>query len=75
MSTEELLELTAKVESYSNHPISNSICAAYEKQTGTKINAEKISIEEIAGHGIHAIIDGKQVYVVFLPIIPDSYFL
>ncbi len=63
MSTEELLELTAKVESYSNHPISNSICAAYEKQTGTKINAEKISIEEIAGHGIHAIIDGKQVYV------------
>ena len=63
MSAEELLELTAKVESYSNHPISNSICAAYEKQTGTKINAEKISIEEIAGHGIHAIIDGKQVYV------------
>lgn len=63
MSAEELLELTARVESYSNHPISNSICAAYEKQSGTKINAEKISIEEIAGHGIHAIIDGKQVYV------------
>ncbi len=63
MSAEELLELTARVESYSNHPISNSICAAYEKQSGTKINSEKISIEEIAGHGIHAIIDGKQVYV------------
>lgn len=59
MSAEELLELTARAECYSNHPISNSICAAYKKPLPT----EKITIEEIAGHGIHAVLDGKQVYV------------
>ena len=59
-SKEELLELAAHVEGYSNHPIANSVREAYGKEpdmnrvTGT---------EEIAGHGIHTFVDGKEVWL------------
>lgn len=56
----ELLEFAAYAESYSNHPIANSIIKAY----GKPIDNARISfVEEIAGHGIKAVIDNKQLYV------------
>lgn len=59
MEKDELLEITAMAESYSNHPISQSIRNACSKP----FDSERItSYEEIAGKGIKAVIDGKEVY-------------
>lgn len=54
-----LLEYAAYAENASSHPISLSLKNAY----GNKIDANKVSgIEEIAGHGVSAVVDGRKVY-------------
>lgn len=58
VSKEELLELTAHVESYSNHPISLSLKRAYSKEID---NGRISDVEEISGHGVIATVDGKKV--------------
>ena len=58
VSKEELLELTAYVESYSNHPISLSLKRAYGKEI---VNGRISDVEEISGHGVIATVDGKKV--------------
>ena len=56
----DLVEIAAYAECYSNHPISLSIKRAYGKQ----IDKSKIkSTEELSGRGIVAIINGKNVLV------------
>ena len=58
ISKDELLERTALGEANSNHPIAVSIAEAY----GKKINKNEIeSYKEVAGHGVEAIIRGKNV--------------
>lgn len=58
ITKEELLEMAAYVESYSNHPISKSLKEAY----GKAIDASKVSdVEEISGHGVKALVNGKWV--------------
>ena len=53
-----LLYFAAYAESGSSHPISQSLKKAY----GEKIDLEKVNnIEEIAGHGVQADVDGKKV--------------
>jgi Cd2+/Zn2+-exporting ATPase len=60
ITKEQLLELAAYVESYSNHPISRSLKDAY----GKDIDTSRVSdVEEISGHGVSALIDGKKVSV------------
>lgn len=60
ISERELLDLTATTESVSSHPIATSILKAY----GEPIDKTRIgNIEELSGRGIHAVIDGKSVYV------------
>ncbi|MEH2083484.1 MAG: heavy metal translocating P-type ATPase [Nostoc sp.] len=55
---QELLQLAAKVESHSNHPIAQSIRKAY----GGKIDEfEVIDYEEIAGYGIRAKVENRVV--------------
>lgn len=57
---EELLELTAYAESYSNHPIALSIKKAYDKN----IDKNRIlEISEIAGNGVRAEINGCSILV------------
>ena len=57
---EELLEIAAYGEGYSNHPIANSIRETY----GKTLSMERVTdTEEIAGHGIHTFIDGREVYL------------
>ncbi len=57
---EELLETAAYAESYSNHPISKSLKEAY----GRKIETDRVSdVEEISGHGVVALIDGRKAAV------------
>lgn len=55
---EELLELAALGESYSNHPIAVSIAEAYGKEPDS---SRVTDAEEIAGHGVRVMIDGKEV--------------
>lgn len=58
LSKESLLEYSALAESYSTHPIAVSILNDYKKN----IDKSRISeVEEISGHGIRAMIDGKEV--------------
>lgn len=58
MSDDEILEYLALCESYSNHYIAKSILTSY----GKEIDKERIKDHsEIAGHGIKAVIDGKEV--------------
>lgn len=55
---DELLRTAAYAESHSNHPIAESIRAAY----GEQISKDIISnYNEISGHGIEATIEGKTV--------------
>ena len=60
VSKEELLELIAHAESYSNHPISLSLKRAYSKEID---NGRISDVEEISGHGVIATVDGKKVMV------------
>ena len=58
ISSEEFTEICALCENYSNHPIAKSVKEYYQKP----VDAARIShVEEIAGFGIRASIDGKSV--------------
>ncbi len=55
-----LVELAALAECASSHPISKSLQRAY----GKTIDHSRVSdIQEISGHGITAVVDGKKVSV------------
>lgn len=56
MEMQDLLLLAAKVESYSNHPIALSIVEA-----AGSFDADGVACEELAGRGMSAVIDGKQI--------------
>lgn len=57
-SEEELLEYAAYAESYSNHPISQSLKRAF----GKEIDNSRISnVNELAGHGVIAEVDGITI--------------
>lgn len=58
MNEAELLELAALAEHYSNHPISQSIKAAYGKTVDLKRIGET---SELSGHGVKTVIDGREV--------------
>ena len=60
VSEDELLDLAAAAESYSTHPIAESIILAH----GGHVDHDRIShVEELSGMGVKAIIDGKTVHV------------
>ena len=53
-----LLELAALAEQFSSHPISRSIVAAWG---GRPDQARAVEVEEVAGHGVRALVDGHRV--------------
>ena len=56
----ELLEITAHVESYSNHPIAQSLMSAY----GGEYDASRVeNVEELPGYGISADYRGRRVHI------------
>lgn len=60
MTEEELLAMTAHIESYSNHPIAQSLMTAYEgKYDKTKVKR----VKEEPGYGISATYDGERVHI------------
>lgn len=68
-SREELMKEAAYAESASSHPIAQSIRKAYEKgalaaglpAAGSMDLSRVHEVTEIAGHGVHAVVDGKKV--------------
>ncbi len=57
-SREELLSYAAHAEHYSNHPISRSIREVYGKEADGSVVSD---VEEVGGHGVRAVVDGKKV--------------
>ncbi len=58
LTKDDLLELAALAEHFSNHPISLSLRQAY----GKEIDPSRITdMEEITGHGVRAVVDGKEI--------------
>ena len=56
----ELLDIAAACESFSSHPVAQSIVRAHEDH----IDKSRISdVEEIAGKGVKAVVDGHTYYV------------
>ena len=67
-SAEELLELAAHAEAFSNHPIAASIREAW----GRPIGSGRIgSVEEEAGQGVVAQVDGKEILMGSLRLLRD----
>ena len=60
----ELLNLAAKAESFSNHPIGKSILKAAKIQNPSEIQ-KNISIKEISGMGIEATLENEQNITIF----------
>ena len=58
ITDEQLVEAAALAESWSKHPISLSIKAAYGKEIDT---SRVTDVEELGGHGVTAKVDGKAV--------------
>lgn len=57
----ELLKYTAYAESFSNHPIAQSIVKEYEEM-GNSIDKSKIEkFEELSGYGLKVRVDGKDI--------------
>ena len=58
ITDEQLVEAAALAESWSKHPISLSIKAAYGKEIDT---SRVTDVEELGGHGVTAKVDGRTV--------------
>lgn len=57
----ELLKYTAYAESFSNHPIAQSIVKEYEEM-GNSIDKSKVEkFEELSGYGLKVRVDGKDI--------------
>ena len=57
---DNILYLAAHLESYSNHPIANSIRTAY----GQEVDENRVSqITELPGQGMSGRVDGRQLYL------------
>ena len=60
VSAEELLDIAAAAESYSSHPVAESVVLAHEGD----IDRSRIgAVEELAGMGVKAVVDGRTFYV------------
>lgn len=60
MPEDELLDISAHVECYSEHPIALSVKKAYNKE----IDEKRITkTEDLTGRGLMAVVDGKEVLI------------
>jgi len=71
MDEEELLFLAASVERHSEHPIGLAVVQK-AKEGGIEL-AEPTDFEAIAGHGVKAKIDGRQVTLGTLKLMEDEH--
>lgn len=60
LEAQQLLHISAHVERYSTHPIAASIRKAYPNEAD---NCKIENVEEIAGYGIRAVVNGEIIHV------------
>ena len=60
VTAEELLDIAAAAESYSSHPVAESVVKAHEGDIDRSCIG---AVEELAGMGVKAVVDGKTFYV------------
>ena len=60
INSEQLLHWTAHVERYSTHPIAATLRKSYPHEDD---NCKVENVEELAGLGIKAVVNGKNIYV------------
>ncbi len=53
---EKLLQIAASLETYSTHPIAESVCEANKLEI-----LKSVDVEEISGHGISGVVENKAV--------------
>lgn len=58
ISEEELIRISAALEKNSTHPVGNAIVAYAQERS---FNGTATDVEEISGHGLRGMVDGKQV--------------
>ena len=65
ISSEELLQLAAGAESFSTHPIAESLVRAWKDMEAAKegkvLSLAVSRVEEISGHGVKAVVNERQV--------------
>ncbi|WP_299252925.1 heavy metal translocating P-type ATPase [uncultured Cytophaga sp.] len=61
LSEKEFIQLVAAIESQSTHPIAKAITAYAQTQSIESLAID--STEEIAGHGLKSLVEGKEVLV------------
>lgn len=65
ISSEELLQLAAGAESFSTHPIAESLVRAWKDMEAAKegkvLSLAVSRVEEISGHGVNAVVNERQV--------------
>ena len=60
VTPDELLDIAAAAESYSTHPVAESIIRAHKGH----IDKNRIGeVKELPGHGVEAVVDGKRYFV------------
>lgn len=60
LTEKEFLEITARAEAYSSHPIANSLKNAFGKEIK---HAGVENVKEHLGYGVSAEVDGDEVYI------------
>lgn len=65
ISSEELVQLAAGAESFSTHPIAESLVRAWKDMEAAKegkvLSLAVSQVEEISGHGVKAVVNERQV--------------
>ena len=61
MSGQELYQLCASTEQLSEHPLGKAVVNCYKKEYGETLNSVS-NFQMLPGRGVHASVDGKQVY-------------
>jgi len=60
VTEDELLIIGASLESHSTHPMARAVCSEAEKRRADKNIPHAKRVEEIAGRGVKAVINGKD---------------
>ena len=66
---EELMELAAHAEAFSDHPLARAVLEEYGKEPDTTRTS---GVEELAGRGVRALVDGRRVLVGNLKLMTEN---
>ncbi len=61
VTSDDLLRMAASAEAHSSHPIAESIKTAWEEKSTIITLPDADTVEEVAGHGIRVVLEGKTV--------------